>query len=415
MKKFMLATTALVSIAYVGSASADVTLGGYYEFGWGSVSDDRDEDDMGGDTHTFQDSEIYFTFEKAADSGLVYGANFQLEGAADRTVSVGTDNQGTFSVMDESSLYIIGDFGKLELGQNDYASDSFQTWMPTPLGTYSQDDGHYLPRFLGPRYILRTMDHLDGNDATPADGADSVAVNAPGSDLQYYTYYAGTSLYDDSEKISYFSPDLGGFQFGASWTDGNTSDGSDEEANIGLGASYTFGGGGMDDMMMMDEDGNEVMDPRFEGRHGMMDDVSVTVTAASYSDGEEDGYESLAYGVTIGWSNVTVAYGKSSTESGNLELDATEYGIGWQVSDSLMFGVSTANSEEEFYKDEVSVGSFGFEYTVVPGLAVGAVINTFDAKTETQGTADAAGTARAATDSVNNSGSNLVLRVQANF
>ena len=197
MKKILLASTALV--AMTGVASADVLLSGYYEFGWSSQSDDRAADDMGGDSKMFSDSEVHISFSTATDSGLEYGATFELEGKA---------NDGASRQVDESSLYIKGDFGKLILGQNDYASDSFQTWMPTHRNSFSQDDNPHGFRF---------------KEKNCTDSGETVDCSTNVS------HFANNPSYNDNNKVSYMAPGLGGFKFGGSWTDGDSSDGSDAE------------------------------------------------------------------------------------------------------------------------------------------------------------------------------------------
>ncbi|MCE2517633.1 MAG: porin, partial [Alphaproteobacteria bacterium] len=79
MKKIFLATTALAAVGMVSPAIADVTLSAYYELGWSSRSDDTPGDDGGADSFIFSDTEVHIKFDKVSDSGLEYGAAFELE------------------------------------------------------------------------------------------------------------------------------------------------------------------------------------------------------------------------------------------------------------------------------------------------------------------------------------------------
>ncbi|XDZ66209.1 porin [Alphaproteobacteria bacterium LSUCC0684] len=319
MKKILLATTALV--AMTGVAGADVSLSGYYEFGWASQSDDVDGDDMGGDSKMFSDSEVHISFSSASDSGLEYGATFELEGKANTS----TDRQ-----VDESSLYIKGDFGKVILGQNDYASDSFQTWMPTHRNSFSQDDHQYGYRF---------------SDGTSGTNVSHAAINAN---------------YGDNNKVTYMAPGLGGFNFGASWTDGASGDGTDAEADISFGFSYNHGIGMMDDMM---------------------GGVDLTLTAASLDNGEDgaNSEKSNSYGVTIGLDAITLAAAMASSESGGgADVSTSGFGVGYTVNDQLALGFSVSSSEDDSNDDELSTSSVTASYTIAPGLNAAVSLDSYE-------------------------------------
>jgi len=357
MKKILLASTALV--AMTGVASADVLLSGYYEFGWSSQSDDLEGNDMGKDSKMFTDSEVHISFSTATDSGLEYGATFELEGVAD---SAGDAHA------DESSLYIKGDFGKLILGQNDYASDSFITWMPTSKNSFSQDDTPYGVRFS------------DGSKAT-TDGTDDGTATV--------SHYAGNASYNDSrQKVTYMAPGLGGFKFGGSWTDGASSDGSDAEADTAIGFSYTHGG-------MMDD--------------GMMGGLSMTLTANTFDNGEDgaNSGKSNSYGVTIGLDAITLAASAASSESGENGTDVSTdgFGVGYTVSDQLALGFSVSSSEDDISGDELSTNSITASYTIAPGLGAYVSLDSYEL---TPG-------ASRANASLKNEGTITSFSIQANF
>lgn len=187
MKKLILATTALVSVAGVSSAlaqesmvmgpmGADASIGAYYEY--------RFTDYSGGTGTSSADSEIFISFSRVTANGLEVGVDFQLESNTDSTTNA-----------DEASLYIAGDFGRVVFGENDHASDSFQTWAPTHAGSIGQDD----------------------------------ATNLGG--------WAGNASYNDDAKIAYFSPNISGFNFGVSWKE---AAGADDDPEFTLGGSYAF-------------------------------------------------------------------------------------------------------------------------------------------------------------------------------
>lgn len=365
MKKILLASTALV--AMTGVAGADVSLTGYYEFGWSSQSDDRvytgDESDGGRDSKMFSDSEVHISFTEATDSGLEYGATFELEGVADSDGDAHAD---------ESSLYIKGDFGKLILGQNDYASDSFITWMPTSKNSFSQDDTPYGVRFS------------DGSKAT-TDGTDDGTATV--------SHYAGNASYNDSlQKVTYKAPALGGFKFGGSWTDGaSDATGKDAEADTAIGFSYTHGSGMMDD--------------------GMMGGLDLTLTANTFNNGEdgENSGKSNSYGLTIGLDAITIAASRANSESGEnssaTDISTQGYGVGYTVNDQLALGFSVSSSEDDVSGDELETSSITASYNIAPGLGAYVSLDNYEL---TPG-------ASRADPSLKNEGTITSFSIQANF
>jgi len=281
MKKMLVATTALVAVSATPALAADVTLSAYYEFGWAQHSDDTEGDDNGNDSHTFNDTEVHIKFETTSDSGLNYGAVFELEGAADGTQSVDQDTTSVSTkVMDEASLYFKGGFGKVTLGQNDFAHDSFLIWTPTHRGTISQDDGHYGPRFAS---------GTGSNGGVTLASVDSEASLGTGVGS---AYFGPNASYNDSEKVTYMSPNLGGFTFGVSWMDSNTA----ESTIPSFGLKYSGGMGMMDD--------------------GMMGGIGYTITANSFDNGA-DGVKNTTsnqYGITLTSGALTLTASQSSIE-----------------------------------------------------------------------------------------------------
>lgn len=330
MKKILLATTALAVVGVVAPASADVNLSAFYEFGWASHSDDTTGDDMGADSHTFQNSEILFSFDVVSDMGLAYGASFELEGVADGEVSV-EEGGGTVStkVMDESSLYVKGDFGKVILGQNDFAHSSFQTWSPTHRGSYGQDDGHYYPRFA---------------TKNPSDNSTSTSVQSHGNNASY----------SDAEKVTYLSPNLGGLKFGFSWNDSNDSAGNDESSDQSFGVSYTL--------------------------PDMMNGIGLKLTAASYDDGESgDGASSTSYGAKVTFDDLTLTASTAKSENGDSkDVTATEFGVGYSVSSDFSVGAAFNSSEDDANGHSVDTQSVSAQYIITPGLSATAAINNYD-------------------------------------
>lgn len=191
MKKIILATTALVSVAgsalaqesmVMGPMGAEAHLGGFYEYRYTDYSD--------GLSSSAADAEIFISFSTATENGLEFGVDWQLQGSE----SNGAGGDAPENNVDEASLYVAGEFGRVVFGENDHASDSFQTWAPTHAGSIGQDD----------------------------------ATNFGG--------WAGNAQYSDTAKIAYFSPSFSGFAFGISWQEAMADD---DDAAVTGGLSYS--------------------------------------------------------------------------------------------------------------------------------------------------------------------------------
>lgn len=197
MKKTLLGTTALVSAGLVaGPALASdplsVTVSGSIVTGFYFV----DNDTIG--ATDFDDTKVALvarnldvTASGTLDNGLVAGANLKLQLDNDEAAT-GTSN-ATFS---EVYAFLEGGFGRLEIGATDGAA--------------------FKSHYSSPWFV-------------PGNGVDSpniynISITAGGA-----SFSARTSTYslmtEDSNKISYFTPRLAGFQLGASFTpDAGTND-----------------------------------------------------------------------------------------------------------------------------------------------------------------------------------------------
>ena len=208
-KKLLLGSTALVgAIAMATPALADieVTLSGQVEFG--AKLDDTDgtsaDEDRG--YFFFMDSETKIEAEGAADNGVNYSGKVELEVDADGQGDSANTNA------DEVVLALWGGFGRIEFGREDGAEDIM---------------------YVGGEDFQAGTGGIDG-DTTNLDLAN---INDSG----------------DAAKITYYTPRVGGFQLGASFTpdeddneDGIDNDGGADENSIGVGANFETSAGGAD-------------------------------------------------------------------------------------------------------------------------------------------------------------------------
>jgi len=179
MKKILLSTTALATAALLstGAMAADeglkLTLGGFFSgvvlAGGDGNADTREV------SFDSWNSEISFTAEGTASNGLTYGFQVQLEGAS------------VSDQIDEAYLYFSGGFGRVEFGTNDPVAAQMGYVSPSPdvNGILTVNSGDYM-------------------------------FNA-------YTYNSD----GDAGKVNYFTPRIGGFQLGLSYSPDGTQDPKD--------------------------------------------------------------------------------------------------------------------------------------------------------------------------------------------
>jgi hypothetical protein len=206
MKKLLFGTTALVgAVAFTNAASAqsvnvggalDLTISGYSEFeieyadedlGFidGSTDDDGEPDGDPREWFFNQDHEIRFLAVGVGDAtGITYGIDLQLENAG-----------GTDAGWDEAFIFFSGNFGRVQLGDEDGA-----------LSTLT----------ISAVNVQRGTAGLDGG----------------------YRAVPSAFLFDSGEatKATYFTPNVAGFQAGVSYAidadDRGTNGGENEVGDV---------------------------------------------------------------------------------------------------------------------------------------------------------------------------------------
>lgn len=189
MKKVILGTTALVAASALtaGTASAaekiKLGLGGYLETSFVVADYDNDTDQLPTDIR--HEGEVFFVGSTTLDNGLTFGVNIQLEARA------------TTDQVDETFMYVSGNFGRINVGSEDSAS-----------------------------YLM----HYNAPSPVPAWGLSSPNANASG----FTTPSTLTNELGDTDKITYFTPRFSGFQIGVSYT----PDGDEETGTAGGVSPY---------------------------------------------------------------------------------------------------------------------------------------------------------------------------------
>ena len=190
MKKNLLATTAMVAAGALGTSGAlaesapiEIKVKGYHEqwVGYGNQNNVNGAAEDVQDVDVQEDSEIHFVGSTTLDNGLTFGVNVQLEG--------NTQNDS----IDESYLFVRGEFGEIVLGTENGAAYAMSYGIPSA--------------------------------GAGIDSGDVCNWGAPGGCFELSTTNGNFARRDnDGAKIRYISPRFSGFQFGASWVPEATQD-----------------------------------------------------------------------------------------------------------------------------------------------------------------------------------------------
>ena len=179
MRKVLLATTALVAVAGVTAANADISITGNYE--WEYTTDDAG-------TSWGDDGHINITAVNAADNGMTWTAKSVITNSSDAGAQVNAE---------AAYVQVEGDFGRIILGDFD---DSAASAMDGALGRNND---------------IETEGGLADADTAIGIGADA--------------------------DITWMSPSMSGFQLGVS-KDLNDADNDITDGKTDFGVTYAVGG-----------------------------------------------------------------------------------------------------------------------------------------------------------------------------
>ena len=239
MRKLLLGTTALAAAATISAnaALADVSISGSYEFKYLSRSSNDTAKD--GTSFAHGDSEMIVNFSSKTDSGLALNYRYDIG-------AVGSDGVGLTG--DENSLSISGGFGKIILGIDDDASDS---------------------------YNIDEMD-LIAEEPTASTTDSSIRRNS-------------ATASSDAMKVAYHMPAMGGLTAGVSHTDSGANGTADVTA---MGAKYAMNAGGAAITLGYNtkttENATQDMDDSSMGVKITSGDMSVIISQGSYEASDED-------------------------------------------------------------------------------------------------------------------------------
>jgi len=326
----------------------ELGIGGFlneYAFLTNVDEDDNDERDFN-EVATHFDGELHFAGKTVLDNGLEFGAQIEFE------FPTNSDQ------VDEAFMTIAGGFGQLTLGGDNTAM------YRMGLGTFESDIG--VPINSG--WV---------SDFSPPPAGATIAFRSP-------SVSTAIDITNDDNTFTYFSPRVGGFQFGASYVPnagfgGNATNGTADTAgftytngvsvaanyieqfgdfDVGLSAGYAtaFAGDGVEDL-----GGDDIEQIMLGGRVGF-GQFKLSGSYANELDGRINNTGTVS---TEGWSYIV--------------------GLQYEFDESLTLGVAYFESEVEGDPalngdDEQRTASLGFEYVIGPGVLFAAdlLYNEYD-------------------------------------
>jgi len=240
MRKLLLGTTALAAAATItaNTAFADVTISGSYEFKYLSRSSNTAT--LDGTTMSHGDTNMVVNFTSKTDSGLDLTMRYDIG-------NVGSTDDGGLNI-DEASLAIAGGFGKIVLGMDDDAADS---------------------------YNIDEMD-LIAEEPAATMASSSISANSAISS-------------DDAMKVAYHLPAMGGLTAGISHTDRSAAGGTDTTS---YGAKYSMDAAGasvtLGYAVVADENATQDVDMENMGIKVVSGDISLIISQGGYEASDED-------------------------------------------------------------------------------------------------------------------------------
>ena len=343
MKKVLMGTSALALVgAYAGTASAaewDVKVGGYFKAfaAYASSSVDNIAGEEFGGIDSKQDAEIHFKPSITLDNGIKIGADVQLE----------ANTSG--DTIDESYMFIRGSFGEVLLGSENSAGYKMTYAAPdvSGLGVNSASLTAFVP--------------FSGTAGNATSGTVSVGDDVFRGTLG--STFLENDRNNDAHRFTYFTPRLGGVQFGISYARDPAEDANAQVdlngvalANIvDLGVNFVQSFGPVDIAV--------------SGRWGK-----------AFGDGASDP-ELYGFGANIGFFGVTIGgsfaeQNDAGTEDGRAFDAGISYSTGpWGVSFSYING---ENVDDESLTNGAAFGNdeslqafvLGAKYALAKGVSV---------------------------------------------
>ena len=330
-----MATTALAltgGLAAAPASAADmlsVGVGGYMQqwFGMSSVDDSAKPMKEGGVAQQ-SDSEIIFKGKLEADNGLTFSVKVEVEANSashDHEYEDGDEKTGKSSsnAIDESQLTVSGTFGQIVLGAEDGASViTHHGVRDAGFGINCGDVGAWINGIDSCKDGLETAGHQFG----------------------------------DGNGVSYYSPRVGGVQFGMTYVPNGSQEGNTASLNNNDADTWSIGG-------------------NYKGDFGGAN-VAVFAGHREHSQDMGDAYSFSNFGLQVGMGafSFDVAYAASDdgSDEGKKKDSADDYevvGAGAMYTDGPMSVSLSHMMVDHDNGTEQSATMLSGSYTLAPGVA----------------------------------------------
>jgi hypothetical protein len=345
MKKSLLATTAIAAVAAVGVASSaaadgfETKVSGYMEQ-WFGYSDNSASAVANADMWVqHSDAEFYVSGKQTLDNGLTFGFQIEVEGEV--------------AGIDEQYGYVEGSFGKVTWGAENVAA-----------------------------YLLHKGIKSNGLGLEEGDGNNAMIAGMGASDMTRTNTHLGAA--DDNNTVTYLSPNVNGFQVGASFV---PTIATDTRVPAGTNA----------DKRMRTNDGTRDDAWSIGANYAGSFNEMTIAASVGYTDGGEDDaaagqLQTFSAGVQVGFGGFTVsaAMGTENDDAAGQEIKTMASSIAYNAGP---MGVSFAfmSSKDDQNDDKNSQYEVGASYKVGPGVT--ALASIYGAERTTAGNKTADGVA----------------------
>ncbi|KLN60856.1 hypothetical protein WH96_10355 [Kiloniella spongiae] len=327
MKKFLLASSAMVAATAVSAPAfaedGKINLSVFTQFHASSTDADNNADDTNNGHDFNTNSEIKLTASNTADNGLKYGLVIELEADQDSTNNA-----------DENYIWLEGDFGRIELGDQDGAKDG--------LLVTGADVGLMYGMIDNP-----TGSSVSGGSVTAGTGADTAADVADSS---------------DATKITYYTPNFNGFKAGVTYAADGSQGNAVSEREV-------------------DQFGEQIIEAAV-AYSGSVNDFSIEAGfGGTYLDNtnlpsavDENTVWGVQTGINVGYAGFTVGVGYSYEDGDEFFDDQHSFDAGinyttgpWQFAVAGVWSETDYEATDEITNTAISAG---VQYEVAPGLSV---------------------------------------------
>lgn len=321
MKKLLLAGVAVSGLMFTTSiANAEegpkIDISGFYKGYLTYIDQDELPGTKTNDLDFLRDTEIHIGGEITLDNGLTIGPHFEIE----------VDGEDGDAEIDESYLYFAGDWGRVNLGNEDGVGYLLQVAAPS---ADSNVDG--------------IRQYIDANNFT----AGGITPFANGLDYDMDPFLK-------VDRISYISPSFSGFQAGVSFAPDN-----DDAESFSVGTE----GASVDESY------------EIAGRYERSFNGIELITGAGYAHGENNSTAASAddrktwnIGLDLSYENFGIGaiYTEDNNAMQNQDTDTFVVGADYRTG-PFKFGVSYLDLDTEGVT-EANRYSGGVIYNVGPGV-----------------------------------------------